>query len=82
MPTRYETSRGVEWRDKRGWYHRKGDQPAVEYNNGTRVWYRHGEIHRDGDLPAKVSNDGLQEWWREGVLDRKKGPAIIHPDGS
>ncbi len=59
------------------WYeedrlHRDGDEPAVVYPNGNRVYYSDGDIHRDVG-PAVVRVDGYQAWYTYGALDREVG---------
>ena len=44
-----------EWYDKKGELHRE-DGPAVEWNDGTKEWYRHGKLHRV-DGPAIEYSD-------------------------
>lgn len=61
--------------------HRDGDLPAIEYKDGTKIWYKNGVKHRDGDLPAVIFPDGHQEWWVNGKLHRDNGPAIIRTEG-
>lgn len=82
--TRQEKPNGViEWVDYLGTWHRT-DGPAVEYPNGTKIWYHHGKCHRH-DGPAKEYADGRREWWVDGyhvrsdphpesVMSRQTGP--------
>lgn len=60
---------GVIHRDSR---ERNIDLPAVEWDNGTRLWIQNGKLHRDcQDLPA--FDDvlfGCQVWYRRGVMFR------------
>ena len=35
--------------------HRGGDLPAIIFDDGVRLWYRHGMLHRDRDLPAVIN---------------------------
>jgi hypothetical protein len=54
--------------------------PAIEYTDGTRVWYQHGQLHRlDG--PAIEYPDGSREWYQNGQRHREGGPAVIYADG-
>jgi len=54
------------------------DLPAIEYDDGKKVWYRNGKIHRGKDLPAVEHGDGEKGWWVNGKKHRNKGlPAII-----
>ena len=56
------------------------DGPAVEYTNGTKVWYLNGTHHRE-DGPAVEYLDGYKEWYIDGKLHREDGPAIEYADG-
>lgn len=60
--------------------HRENDLPAIEYNNGDKIWYKNGVKHREGK-PAVIFADGHQEWWFKGELHREDGPAIIRKSG-
>jgi hypothetical protein len=33
------------WRNEKGQIHRKKG-PAIEWFNGTKMWYKNGELHR------------------------------------
>ena len=78
-----------EWYDKE-WYfngklHRGKDEngeigPAIEFYDGTQLWYRHGFLHRI-DGPASVDSNGEKMWYLNGDLHRDDGPAIVYPDG-
>jgi hypothetical protein len=55
--------------DKR-YYNSKGrkhrvDGPAVEYTDGTKIWYLNGRLHRI-DGPAGVWSDGDKFWFLKG----------------
>ena len=41
------------------------DGPAVEYADGSKVWYLNGHRHRT-DGPAVEWADGYKEWWLNG----------------
>lgn len=56
------------------------DGPAVEYTNGTKLWYINGSYHRD-DGPAKVFRGGDKHWFRHGLPHRDDGPAIEYANG-
>lgn len=58
-----------------GQLHRE-DGPAVEWADGTKMWFQNGKLHRDG-APAVELADGGQEWHRHGKLHREDGPAMI-----
>jgi hypothetical protein len=68
-----------EWRNKNRQLHRY-DGPAVEYPNGTKIWYRYSKVHRD-DGPAMEWADGTKAWYRKGDRHRDDGPAIEYGDG-
>ena len=38
------------------------DGPAIEYYNGTKVWFVNGKRHRT-DGPAYDYAEGDREWW-------------------
>lgn len=40
--------------------------PAVEYANGTGLWFHNGVLHRT-DGPAVVYDNGTCEWWIKGI---------------
>ena len=51
----------------RFWYNKKGKLhrvrgPAVEWPNGTKMWYKNGKKHRI-DGPACERNKGMQFWY-------------------
>jgi len=49
--------------------------PAVEYNDGTKKWYRKGKLHRVSG-PAVELGDGTKKWYHKGRLHRADGPAV------
>ena len=55
-------------------YHRE-DGPAVEYPNGTNIWYLNGQLHRK-DGPAVEMASKTKKWYFNGVLHREDGPAV------
>ena len=57
------------------------DGPAVEYLDGTKVWYIDGKMHRE-DGPAVIYPSGKKYWRKNGKLHREDGPAVIKPDGT
>ena len=61
---------------------REDDLPAIEYKDGSNVWYKNGVKHRVGDLPSVSFPDGHKEYWEHGKLHREVGPAIIKSDGT
>jgi hypothetical protein len=52
------------WRNSKGERHRT-DGPAVEYNNGYKVWWVDGKLHRT-DGPAVENSDGNKAWYMNG----------------
>ena len=48
------------WRDNEERYHRL-DGPAVEWRDGTKLWYRHGLSHRVNGPACEWSN-GTYRW--------------------
>ena len=54
--------------------------PAVEYPDGTRMWYQNDQPHRT-DGPAVECADGYKEWWLNGQRHRTDGPAVECADG-
>jgi hypothetical protein len=63
----------TEWRTEDGKLHRD-DGPAVEYADGTQVWYINGQKHRE-DGPAYIIG-GTSYWYKYGKIHREDGPAI------
>jgi len=57
------------------------DGPAVEYADGSKVWYVDNNYHRI-DGPAVEGASGGAVWWVDGKLHRLDGPAVEHGDGS
>jgi len=72
------TGTATYWKGKQ---HSFGDEPAIVFNSGKRVWSRHGVAHRDGGLPARTSPDGSMAWLVDGLLHREGGPAYIIATG-
>ena len=54
--------------------------PAIEYRDGTHVWYQNGQHHRV-DGPAIEYRDGRREWWQNGQRHRVDGPAVEYHSG-
>jgi hypothetical protein len=50
----------IRYKNSKGEYHRT-DGPAIEYANGTKIWYINDKLHRE-DGPAIVFFDGT-EWY-------------------
>ena len=55
--------------------HRKGDLPAVIFEN-RQEWWVNGLRHRDEDKPAYIE-PFLYKWYKNGVLHRDDGPAYM-----
>ncbi len=51
------------------------DGPAVENNNGTKLWYLKGVMHRENGPAIEYSN-GDREWYLNGKRHRRDGPAV------
>ena len=80
-PIRKELEDGdIEYRLPNGKKHRE-DGPAVEFTDGTKIWYLEDQRHRE-DGPAVECSDGSTSWWKHGELHRLDGPAIEYPDGT
>ena len=62
------------WRNKEGLYHRING-PAVEANNGAKIWFLHGQLHRT-DGSAEECSNGTKQWFLNDKLHREDGPAI------
>ena len=56
------------------------DGPAIEFESGTKKWYRDGKLHRT-DGPAIEWSDGDKHWYQDGKRHRTDGPAIEWNDG-
>ena len=54
--------------------------PAVEYTDGTYMWYQNGQRHRV-DGPAVGRPDGYSDWYQNGQRHRVDGPAVEWPSG-
>ena len=68
------------WQNKEAQLHRT-DGPAIEYADGTKVWYVNGQYHRT-DGPAFEYAHGTKEWWVNGQCHRTDGPAVEYADGT
>lgn len=57
------------------------DTPAIEYNDGTKKWYKEGLLHREGDKPA-IECGIYKIWYKEGKIHRKGDmPAVEYKSG-
>lgn len=71
----------IIWKRKNGSKHRNGDDPACEFCDGAKHWYKNGKLHRDSG-PACVYPDGSTEWYHQGYRHRGNGdPACEYADG-
>ena len=59
--TKHVFNNRVEYRNDKGKLHRE-DGPAVEWNNGSKIWYLNGQLHRE-DGPALEYDDGSEDWF-------------------
>ena len=57
------------------------DGPAIEGNDGSKLWYINGKLHRTNGPAAEWAN-GSKEWHINGELHRTDGPAVEWADGS
>jgi hypothetical protein len=59
------------YKDKAMTIFHRTDGPAVEWDDGSKIWYVDGKLHRlDG--PACEYADGDKEWFFDGKLLTKK----------
>jgi len=71
----------VETLDDKGKRHSFNDKPAIEWDDGSKSWYKEGKSHRlDG--PAIEWSNGDEAWYKEGVYHRLDGPAVTWYDGT
>ena len=65
---RNQYSSYTEGRNEEGQLHRENG-PAIEYADGTKVWYYHGKLHRE-DGPAIESANGSKVWfYQDKIID-------------
>jgi len=48
------------YKNSKGEFHRKNG-PAIEWADGTKIWYKKGKFHR-ADGPAFEYSDGTKYW--------------------
>lgn len=61
--------------------HSYNDHPSMDYDNGTKRWYKNGKLHRDGDKPALIYTGG-KIWYKNGKFHRDNNrPAIVYENG-
>ena len=75
----------IDGRGNKGWILPNGnlhrtDGPAVEFADGSKLWYQNGKRHRTNG-PAVEWVDGEKSWWVNGKLHRTDGPAVEQADG-
>ncbi len=81
----YRARLQIDKRDQAIFYSMEGkehreDGPAIEWPNGTNLWYIDGKLHST-DGPAVDRTNGAKEWYLNGVRHRLDGPAVIYPNG-
>ena len=75
-----ETDGRRAWRNKRGQSHRLDGQ-AIEYADGTKIWYQKNQWHRlDG--PAIERANGTKYWYQKNQWHRLDGPAVEYANGT
>ena len=52
------------------------NNPAIEYEDGSKEWYNNGKLHRE-DGPAIDYSNEIKEWYVNGKKHRIDGPAMI-----
>ncbi len=80
MVTKHVLENRIEYRNEKGKLHRL-DGPAVEWNNGSKFWYKNGLRHRENG-PAVECSYGSKEWYINGKRHREDGPAVECSYGS
>jgi hypothetical protein len=70
----------IRWYNSKGKLHRE-DGPAVEWVNGTKVWYINGKLHRE-DGPAIECANGDKAWFINDKRHREDGPACEWASGT
>lgn len=68
------------WRNADRQLHRAGG-PAVEFADGSTLWFRNGLLHRENGPAAEWSN-GTKEWFRHNKRHRDGGPALERLSGT
>lgn len=80
-PTLSVSIAGVKRWKVNGKLHRV-DGPALEYPDGSYVWYHNNTIHRLDGPAIYTKTTGILEWRYWNHLHRLLGPAVEHDDGS
>ena len=71
----------TECRNQDGKRHRlENDGPAIEWSNGTKLWYINGVRHRENGPAIEYAN-GSKSWWINGHRHRIDGPAVEWANG-
>lgn len=65
-----KNARVAYWQDSDGRFHRRNG-PAVQWDDGEKVWYIHGQFHRENG-PAIEQSDGRTEYYLFGIKIPKK----------
>jgi len=68
-------------KDDSGQFHSYNDEPAIEYVDGSKEWYKHGKFHRDNGY-ATINKYKTKKYYRDGLLHRDGGPAIKMESGT
>jgi len=76
---RLDDEGAIEYLNERGQRHRL-DGPALEYPDGTKVWYQNDKLHRE-DGPAVEYADGGRTWYVNDEIHRLDGPAVEWGNG-
>ena len=61
----YVSLERASWFNDKGNLHRD-DGPALEYSDGSKLWYLNGLSNRD-DGPAVVYSGGFKAWYLNGI---------------
>ena len=69
----------IHFKDNENFYHRE-DGPAVEYDDGSKLYYKNDKLHREGG-PACEWINGNKFWYKNDKLHREDGPAIEEVSG-
>ena len=70
----------TKWLNEVGQLHRI-EGPAIEYADGSKVWFLNGKLHREGG-PAYEGANGSKWWYLNGERHREVGPSIEWANGS
>ena len=70
----------IVYYNEKGKIHREDGLPAIEFNDGGKLWYNNGEKHRT-DGPAVEYSNGYKSYYIKGKRHREDGPAVEFIDG-